>query len=343
MPKTVEEIARETGFSITTVRFVISGQAEKYRISEKTKKQIEDYVAIHGYSLNHAARSLKLKRSDTIGLIVPDLSNAFFARFMADVEILCRKQNLLLLTVPSHDDPELESRAITNLMARGVDGLVLAPCQAATHPQLIRNQDRRPIVLFDRDYGNQLFPTVVSDNFQGCYDMTRRMLKESKSPCYFLVGDAEQPAVQGVIRGPSIKERLRGFMTACVEAGIDKPERFVRMQTEHTPEAGASMMRALIEELGVPPESFMCSALLLLEGALQQIRAQTGKISKNILIGTFDDHRMLDFLPNRLLSIRQDEQALAERVFERLVGARTAEKRGAKVVVVPTEMVCRNF
>ena len=61
MPKTVEEIARETGFSITTVRFVISGQAEKYRISEKTKKQIEDYVAIHGYSLNHAARSLKLK------------------------------------------------------------------------------------------------------------------------------------------------------------------------------------------------------------------------------------------------------------------------------------------
>ena len=102
-------------------------------------------------------------------------------------------------------------------------------------------------------------------------------------------------------------------------------------------------MRALIEQLGEPPKSFMCSALLLLEGALQQIKAQTGKISKSILIGTFDDHRMLDFLPNRLLSIRQDEQALADRVFERLVGPRSNDRRNAKVVVVPTEMVCRNF
>ena len=143
MPKTVEEIARETGFSITTVRFVINGQSEKYRISEKTRKQIEDYVAIHGYSLNHAARSLKLKRSDTIGLVVPDLANAFFARFMAAFEIRCRKRNLLLLTVSSHDDPDLESRAVTSLLARGVDGLVIAPCQGSSQPQLIKNQDRK--------------------------------------------------------------------------------------------------------------------------------------------------------------------------------------------------------
>ena len=220
MPKTVEEIARETGFSITTVRFVINGQSEKYRISEKTKKQIEDYVAIHGYSLNHAARSLKLKRSDTIGLVVPDLANAFFARFMAAFEIRCRKRNLLLLTVSSHDDPDLESRAVTSLLARGVDGLVIAPCQGTSQPQLIKNQDRKSIVMFDRDYGTQLFPTVVSDNYQGALEMARRMLREAKGPCYFMCGDAERPAVEGVIRGPSIKERLRGFMDAGAEAGI---------------------------------------------------------------------------------------------------------------------------
>jgi len=162
MPKTVDEIARATGFSITTVRFVINGQSEKYRISAKTKKQIEDYVAIHGYSLNHAARSLKLRRSDTIGLVVPDLANAFFARLMAALEIHCRKRDLLLLTVASHENAELENRAVTSLLARGVDGLVIAPCQAATLPQLLKNKARTSIVMFDRDYGHQLFPTVVA-------------------------------------------------------------------------------------------------------------------------------------------------------------------------------------
>lgn len=343
MPKTVEEIARETGFSITTVRFVIAGQAEKYRISEKTRKQIEDYVAIHGYSLNHAARSLKLKRSDTVGLIVPDLGNAFFARFMADIEIYCRQRNQLLLTVSSHDDPELESRAITSLIARGVDGLILAPCRAATHPQLLKSQDRRAIVLFDRDYGNQVFPTVVSDNFQGSYDMTRRMLQESRAPCYFLCGDAEQPAVQGVIRGPSIKERIRGFVAACTDAGVPDPQRLIRLETENSPQAGAQMMGALIAELGAPPKSFMSSALMLLEGALHQIRSQAGKISKSMLIGTFDDHTMLDFLPNRILSIRQNDEAIAARVFERLIEAAGSSKRSSAVDIVPTAMICRNF
>ena len=63
MSKTVEEIAKATGFSITTVRFVINGQSDKYRISAKTRQAVEDYIAIHGYSLNHTARSLKLNRS----------------------------------------------------------------------------------------------------------------------------------------------------------------------------------------------------------------------------------------------------------------------------------------
>ena len=76
MPKTVDEISRETGFSVTTVRLVINGQSEKYRISDKTRRIIEDYVALHGYSLNHAARSLKLK------VIAEGVETAELARFL---------------------------------------------------------------------------------------------------------------------------------------------------------------------------------------------------------------------------------------------------------------------
>ena len=334
MSKTAEEISKATGFSITTIRFVLNGQAEKYRISAATQQRINDYIAIHGYSVNHAARSLKLKRSDTIGLVVPDLDNAFFAGLMAALEILCRKRDLLLLTVSSHDDAQLENRAISTLLARGVDGLVIAPCQVTTLPQLLKNKARVSVVMFDRDIPPSVFPTVTSDNFQGGLEMTRKMLNESAAQCYFLCGDSVLPSIQ---------DRVRGFSAACREKGIADCEKLILLEAENTPAAGKRLMQGLIESLGEPPRSFMCSSLKMLEGALQQIKAQMGVIDRDILIGTFDDHAMLDFLPNRVLSIKQDEAALAERVFERLVEPVAERKDSAPCDVVPTELICRNF
>lgn len=332
MSKTADEIARETGFSITTVRLVINGQSDKYRISAKTQKVIEDYIAIHGYSVNHAARSLKLRRSDTIGFVVPDLANAFFARLMASLEVLCRERDLLLLTVSSHDDPELERRAVANLLARGVDGLVIAPCQ----PMLPRleNRGRAPIVMFDRDYGSALYPTVVSDNVQGAQEMTRRMLGEVQTPFPFLCGHADSPSIQ---------DRISGFNAACSAFGIADSNALIRLDGEDSTAAGRRLMDALLGDEQAPPPAFMCSSLLVLEGALQQLKARTGRIDPRIMIGTFDDHTMLDLLPNRVVSIRQNEAALAGRIFAQLVVPAAQRKRPGARDVVAGALICRNL
>ena len=340
MPKTVEEIAKETGFSLTTVRFVISGQADKYRISEKTRQRIEDYVRIHGYSINHAARSLKLNRSETIGFVVPDLSNAFFARLMAALEILCRQENLLLLTVASHEEAQLENRAILNLLARGVDGLVIAPCQADLPAQLSKSRIRQAVVLFDRDYGSPIFPSIVSDNEQSSLAMTRKMLTESRAPVHFLCAHTALP---------SIAERMRGFLAACAEVNIAHGAALIEQESnaqEDSAAAGARLMRAIIDRLHAPPQAFMCSSLLVLEGALQEIKRHAGRIPSDILIGTFDDHAMLDLLPNRIWSTRQDEVSLAQQIFAQLNAALGGQsERHSKLLkhVVPSALVLRNL
>ncbi len=334
MAKTVEEISRETGFSVTTVRLVINGQSERYRISAATRKKIKDYVALHGYSINHAARSLKLNRSDTVGFVVPDLSNAFFARLMAALEGLCRKRDLLLLTVASHEDPVLENRAVAKLLARGVDGLVIAPCQPQIAPQLLKSRKRTPVVMFDRDYGTGKFPTVVSNNSQGALEMTRRMLQETGGePFPFLCGHAESPSIQ---------DRIRGFNAACAEQGVAGEGR-VLLEAEDSVDAGRRLMLSLIEGGRPLPRAFMCSSLLVLEGALQQIRANCGRIPPEILIGTFDDHAMLDLLPNPVLSIRQDENELSRRIVDYLAGALAGEDPAGVLSEVPAELVCRNL
>ena len=112
---------------------------------------------------------------------------------------------------------------------------------------------------------------------------------------------------------------------------------------EGTLSAGQMMMRALITELKGAPAAFMCSSLLVLEGALQELREQFGGIDKDILIGTFDDHTMLDLLPNRVFSIKQNEVALATRVFERLIEPASERNRHNQNDVVPSELICRNL
>ena len=154
MPKTIEEIARDTGFSVTTIRLIANGRAAKYRISKSTQQIVEDHIRRYGYVVNHTARSLKLQRTDTIGLVVPAISNAFFARLMGELERLCRSRGLVLLTASTYEDPAQEELAVHSLLARGVDGMIIAPCRQPDYGRFIgrkcsgRNRHHRSRLCF---------------------------------------------------------------------------------------------------------------------------------------------------------------------------------------------------
>lgn len=91
------------------------------------------------------------------------------------------------------------------------------------------------------------------------------------------------------------------------------------------------------------PGACRAFSISVLEGALQQIKSQVGSIDPRILIGTFDDHTMLDLLPNPVLSIRQNEKMLAQKIVERLVEQPAAKNLDISSAVVATELVCRNM
>lgn len=111
MSKTVEQIARDLNLSITTVRLVLSGKASQYRISVKTQARINEQVERYGYTLNHAARSLKLNKTQTLGLIVPTLSNVFFATLAEKLELRCRRSGYQLAISCSWNDVAYEKPA----------------------------------------------------------------------------------------------------------------------------------------------------------------------------------------------------------------------------------------
>ncbi|HXZ16314.1 MAG TPA: substrate-binding domain-containing protein, partial [Roseiarcus sp.] len=216
---------------------------------------------------------------------------------------------LVLLTASTDENPAQEDLAVRSLCARGVDGMIIAPCQRPDYGRVLGRRARLPIVIIDRPYASR-YATIASDNFAGCLMLTREVLEKGGHRTAFLCGNPDSP---------SIADRIRGFSSACRQCGVSGWRDLLHQASEDTVASGAEILDRAVLRHDVAPASLICSSLLILEGALQRLKERIGRIPPETIIGTFDDHPMLDFLPNHVLSVRQDEAALAAAAMQRLL------------------------
>ncbi|TCV95490.1 LacI family DNA-binding transcriptional regulator [Biostraticola tofi] len=325
MAKTVEQIATALGLSVTTVRLVLSGKAAQYRISAKTQQRIASYVDEFGYSINHTARSLKLNKTDTLGLIIPRLSNIFFATLAEKLEIRCREAGYQLMISCYYNDSPYENQLVDALIHRNVDGLFVVPASLGNQQHHLKTSTR-PVILLDRDFATPEVSLVLSDNVHGSERLTEAMLQQAVPPIFFLAGDINQP---------TIHQRLIGHKRVMERHGLVHPE-WVVTGTYNSREDGDLMMRRFIEERGSFPGAFIASSLPVLEGALSVLREKWGVISPEINIGTFDEHPMLGFLSNNIWSVRQNEDAWAEHAVDAMQRLINGEKGPIRHVIPMT-------
>ncbi|WP_319517601.1 substrate-binding domain-containing protein [uncultured Martelella sp.] len=322
MAKTISEIAEETGYSRTTITMVLSGRASEYRISTRTQKIIRDYVDEHGYTINQTARNLKTQRSHTIGFVAPEIANPFFARFMAHLEACCRSEGLVLITTSSGEDPLVEARALQSLLERGVDALVLAPCAPRPAVSAKKRSRQTPMVVIDRHYPGDNTQVIASDHRENARLLTAAVMSAGASDMVFFCGHPENPAIVA---------RIAGFRAA---AGEGENARLLTAADDSVA-AGKAMMQTLLEAGGALPSALLCSSLLVLEGALQHFRRTRSVVPPDMIIATFDYDGFLELLPNTVIVIRQDEEALARAAFQALsdrIGGNVAAE-GTRTVV----------
>ena len=302
MAKTIEQIATDLGVSITTVRAVLNGKAQKYRISEKTQERINSYVKKHSYTINLAARSLKLNKTDTFGLVIPRLSNLFFSTLAELLEARCRELGYQLMISCTNNDAAYENLLVKSLENRNVDGIFVVSTNAASQAHYLKNC-LKPLVFLDRDFGVDGACCVVTDNVDSGYRLTHAMLKQVHAPIHFFVGDPTSP---------SIIDRLTGYRTAMEQHGVEIKPEHISSAGHNQLSDGEKMMMDYIEKHNTWPQHFIASSLPILQGALGVLRERYGYIPHEINIGTFDDNIMLNFLANNIWSMRQNEKHLAQ-------------------------------
>lgn len=329
MAKTVEQIANDLNLSITTVRLVLNGKGDQYRISAKTQKKIADYVEVFGYTVNHAARSLKLNKTDTYGLVIPRLSNPFFAALAEKLEMHCHQIGCQLTISCTYGDIKNENKLVKSMDERNVDGIFIVSASRKNQLHHVKHR-QKPLVFLDRDFSVPDAICVASDNCDSGLQLTKAMIREN-SPIHFFAGDALLP---------TIAARLRGYIQAIKAHYGDDNQVTVSYAEHNTTKDGEQMMRQYLAQYQQIPSHFIASSLPVLEGILSVIRQQQGAIPEHLHIGTFDEHIMLSFLPNNVWSMKQDEALLVEKAFK-IMAAKISGETVKAPPLVKTQLIER--
>ena len=248
---------------------------------------------------------MKLNKTETLGIIIPRLSNPFFARLIETFEVQCRNLGYQLIFSCSQNDDQEEAKLIKMMLSRGVDGLFIA-CNSKKSQKNALKIVNKPIVFIDRNFDVGNINSVITDNFAGGYELAKIMLAKHQKPKQSL---SELAVFVGAASLPTIASRLEGIKHYCEEIGFDALN--VIHLKGNTAEHGQHGMCDYLQ-LNGPPKRMITSSLNILEGCLYEAKKQGRQFETTAIFGTFDYHPMLEFLTNELWVVEQNRQELVK-------------------------------
>lgn len=329
----IKELAALAGLSTATVSRILNGKGRAYRISAATCEKVLALAARYHYSPNRIARGLKLEKTETIGLIIPDIANPFFASIAKTIELESRKKGYSIILCDSQDDEATEKELLMLLAGRKVDGIILAPAGAGCSHLCEFDRVRIPVVLVDRYFPDMDIPWVATDNWRGAYQATSFLIES---------GHTRIACIQGTPGISSSTERVKGFKDALVAHGI-LPESCYVVGNDFGELNGYTETMALLKREDCPTAIFALGNLISL-GMLRAVSESGLQIPEDVSTVTFDDQPYAAFLKTPMTTVEQPRQEIARRAVEILFEALelgTTTQQETRIMLMP-ELIVRD-
>ena len=328
----LQEIARLAGVSKTTVSVVLNNRGEQYGISAETQQRVKEIAKRFNYAPNKMARGLRLKKTQTIGLVIPDLSNWFFSQIAGFLYEVVAEAGYHLYVTSSKFNEKEEYKTINDLLAWHIDGLIVASMMKKE--QIPQNflHSQVPIVYIDRRIESENISWVASDNRQGAYNLISYMCSTGiREICYL-----------GANRTIStLIDRLEGYRQALDEHGIRFDSDLVVFTNGFTAADGYQLVKTLVKQRNGFPEAIFAASCDFMVGLLQFIKDEVKEIPPTLKIGTYDNHELLDFLSVKIPSVQQDTKRMALAAFDVLKRAMSGE-RNVQHQIISTRLIIRS-
>lgn len=302
------ELAKKTGFSVSTVSRVLHDRSNKYKISDKTKRAVRKVAEELGYRPNSLARGLRLKQTHEIGVMVPDLSNPFFATLVKSIAGELRKSGYSLIVCDSDENTAIEQESIQLLLDKRVDGLIVAAVGLENSHLKKFEKNKIALVCVDRWFADLDVDTVSVDNVRGAYLAVQHLIRE---------GHRRIALIQGLPGTQVNNGRLQGYKQALREAHIPLEEKLIVGDDFRT--YNGYLETKLLLKLEEPPTAIFTASDLIALGALEALKEDGRRIPHDIALVTFDDPSFATYLSPALTAVAQPVEKMGEMAVKLLL------------------------
>lgn len=327
---TLASIAERAQCSVSTVSRVLSGKAEKYRISEATVARIRSEVEKSNYTPSLIAKGLRAGKTDTIGLLIPGVDDTFFSGIASCIIAEARRLGYTVIVIDTQEDEKNENEGFSTLLARKVDGIIAVPCGRETAAFARVAGADLPLVVVDRyfvDGGSWSF--VTTDNYKGAVMAVEHFIAN---------GHKKIACIQGNPDAMTCRERVRGYSDTMKAHGL---EDYIRVSGDRFSIQNGYVETNLVLSGEDRPTAILALSNKILLGAVKAVKESGMGIPEDISLISFDDNLLFNYMTPRITCISQPVQEISM-VAVKLLLKKIAGEKNTSHLFLPPGIVVRD-
>jgi LacI family transcriptional regulator len=326
----LKSLAKHLNLSASTVSRVLAGRGDEFRISKETQKLIFDQAAEQRVQPDELARSLRLRSTRTIGLLIPDIANPFFASLAKAVEQQARAAGYAMLIADSRESCEVEAACAQVLYHRRVDGIIIAPVggQSAHLTELLAKD--LPMTQMDRVLKDLPIPSVTTDNYAAVQMAVQHLTQ---------LGHKRIACVQGRNESSANRDRVQSYLDAMQAANLPVKKDWI-VGTDYSASQGEVAARAILS-LRQRPTAIIAMGNLLALGTLHVAQQKKLKIPDDLALLAFDEAPWATLLQPAITTLAQPVAEMGQQAFQALLAVITKQPLSTSNVVLPPRFVIR--
>ncbi|WP_312885608.1 LacI family DNA-binding transcriptional regulator [Lipingzhangella halophila] len=323
---TIAQVAERAEVSTATVSRALSGARP---VSDEIQRRVIAAARELGYSGNSIASALRRSRTDTVGMVVPSITNPFFTSLVESVEHVLQAEGRQLFLCDSRQEPEVERGHLRSLMARQVDGIIISPCHGSESASAVQGAaETLPLVQLDRRVAGTSTDWVGVDDHEGM-----RLLLEH----LHAAGARSAAFVSSAMTNSSTELRLAGFKLQVERLGMTTRAEWILLG-EYSVAWGRRATETLLDG-GELPDAIVCADDLIAIGALRTCRVRGVTVPDDVQITGYDDIDFAELVDPALTTISQPRDRIAAETVRLLATAETWGGTAAHTALAPALVV----
>ena len=321
---TIKEVAEKAGVSVSTVSHVINGTRF---VSDDLKNKVLSVMECLDYQPNRIARSLRKKQTNSLGLIVADITNPFYSEIAWSIEYLSYIQKYSVMLCNSDGDPEKEQFYLNQLSQWQVDGIILVSSMIFPTRMISVGDGNLPIILIDHDCPGYDFDTVLIDDFYAGKLATEHLIRLGHKRIACITGSKETI--------PSYK-RVYGYKASLEANGLEYDPALV-LRGDFNIISGVNCTNRLLEMENRPTAIFACNDLMAM-GVMQSAYTHGLKIPDDLSVVGLDDIYWSKYTVPPLTTIKLPVHQLAEEAVKNLLSRIENPDKASRTVMMEVHL-----